>query len=170
MTEIAKALEDGRIDAAMLTPAQSRQMSSKGFWVMLDMYANNIYGPQGLLVATPAYLQQHPDSAQSLVTSLVEAAAFSLAPRNKTTVLQTIMREYHIADPAAAERGYEDLSNINRKPYAAADRLRNLQKIMAFHEPGVLSLHVEDLIEDRFVRSLDEGGVIDRIYASYGSK
>src|SRR6185295_5949726 len=44
VTEIAKALEDGRIDAAMLTPAQSRQMKSKGFPVLLDMYANNIHG------------------------------------------------------------------------------------------------------------------------------
>lgn len=170
VTEIAKALEEGRIDAAMLTPAQSRQMRSKGFSVMLDMHANNIYGPQGLLVATAPYLQQHPESAQKLATALVEAAAFSLAPRNKATVLRTIMNEYNLGDPAAAERGYEDLSNINRKPYATADRLQNLQKIMAFHEPKVLTLHVEDLIDDRFIRSLDEGGVIERLYSSYETR
>jgi ABC-type nitrate/sulfonate/bicarbonate transport system substrate-binding protein len=170
VTEIAKALEDGRIDAAMLTPAQSRQMRSKGFSVMLDMYANNIYGPQGLLVATAAYLREHPEAAQKLATALIEAAAFALAPGNKATVLLTIMKEYNLADPVAADRGYEDLSNINRKPYPIADRLRSLQKIMAFHEPKVLMLHAEELIEDRFIRSLDESGVIDRIYSSYETK
>jgi ABC-type nitrate/sulfonate/bicarbonate transport system substrate-binding protein len=170
MTEIAKALEDGAIDAAMLTPAQSRQMKAKGFSVLLDMSANNIYGPQGLLVTTPAYLQQHPNVAEKLVTSLIDAAAFSLAPRNKSAVLRTIMKEYKLSDPAAAERGYQDLSNINRKPYPTVDRLPNLQKVMAFYEPKVATLRVEELIEDRIIRSLDENGVIDRLYSSYETK
>ena len=166
-TEIAKALEDGRIDAAMLTPAQSLQLRSKGYSVMLDMYANNIFGPQGLLAVTEPYLQQHPEAAQKLATAFVEAGAFSLAPRNKPTVLRTIMKEYNLSNPAAAERGYEDLSNINRRPFPTADRLRSLQKIMAYHEPKVLNLRVEDLIDDRIIRSLDEGGVIARLYNSY---
>jgi ABC-type nitrate/sulfonate/bicarbonate transport system substrate-binding protein len=170
MTEIAKALEDGKIDAAMLTPAQSRQMRAKGFSVPLDMAANNIYGPQGLLVTTPAYLQQHPRVGEKLVTSFIDAAAFSLAPSNKSAVLRTIMKEYKLSDPTAAERGYQDLSNINRRPYPTAERLRNLQRIMAFYEPKVATLRVEDLIEDRIVRSLDESGVIDRLYSSYETK
>lgn len=168
LAEIAKALEEGRIDAAMLTPAQSRQIRSKGFEMLLDMSANDIHGPQGLLAASPIYLQQHADIAKKLVTALVEAGAFCLAPGNKETVLRRLMSEYNLNDPAAAERGYRDLRNINRKPYASADRLRNLQKIMAYYEPKVLGLHVEELIEDRFVRALDEGGVIDGLYASYG--
>jgi ABC-type nitrate/sulfonate/bicarbonate transport system substrate-binding protein len=164
VAEIAKALEDGKIDAAMLTPAQSRQMQAKGFSMLLDMYANNVDGPQGLLVTTPAYLQQHLKVAENLITALVDAAAFSVAPGNKPTVLRTIMTEYNLTDPAAAERGYEDLNNINRKPYPSADRLRALQRVMAFHEPKVLALKVEDLIDDRIVRSLDERGTIDRLY------
>ena len=31
-------------------------------------------------------------------------------------------------------------------------------------------LKVEDLIDDRFVRRLDENGFIDKLYASYGVK
>ena len=94
VADIAKALEDGRIDAAVLTPAQSRQLATKGFRVLLDMYANNIQGPQGLLVASPAYLQRHPEVVRKLATALMEAGAFSLAPSNKATVLRTIMKEY----------------------------------------------------------------------------
>jgi hypothetical protein len=41
---------------------------------------------------------------------------------------------------------------------------------MALHEPKVLDLRVEDLIEDRFVRKLDETGVIDRLYSTDGVK
>ena len=41
---------------------------------------------------------------------------------------------------------------------------------MAFHEPKVLDLKVEDVIDDRFVRKLDQSGVIDRLYTTYGVK
>lgn len=166
----AKALEDGTIDAAMLTPAISSQMKSKGFSVLLDMSSMNIYGPQIALVTTGAYLQQHPDVVEKVLTALVEAMAFSLAPTNKPTVLKTIMKEFKLTDPTAAERGYQGLRDLNRKPYPTVERLRSIQKVMALHEPKVLSVKVEDLIDDRFVRKLDENGTIDRLYNTYGVK
>ncbi len=165
-----KALEDGTIDAAMLTPGQSSQMKSKGFSVLLDMYLNNVYGPQAALVTTGAYLQQHPDVVEKVATALVEAMAFCLAPTNKPTVLKTIMKEFKLTDLAAAESGYEDLRDLNRKPYPTVERLRSIQKVMALHEPKVLDLKVEDMIDDRVVRKLDQSGVIDRLYTTYGVK
>ena len=80
------------------------------------------------------------------------------------------MNVYNLADPAAAERGYEDLYNINRKPYPTIDRLEGLQKVMALHEPKVLEVKVDALIEDRVVRKLDESGMIDRLYSAYQTK
>jgi len=41
---------------------------------------------------------------------------------------------------------------------------------MTPHYPRVGQLRVEDLIDDRFVRKLDESGFIDRLYESYGVK
>lgn len=166
----AKALEDGTIDAAILQPAQSSQMKSKGFVVLLDMYPNNVYGVQTVLATTGVYLKQHPDVVEKVVTALVEAMAFSLAPTNKPTVLKTIMKELKLTDLAAGERGYQDLRDLNRKPYPTVERLRSIQKVMALHEPKVLDLKVEDVIDDRFVRKLDENGTIDRLYNTYGVK
>ena len=167
-TMIARALEAGTIDAAVLSPAQSHQLRAKGFSVLLDLYPANIYGFQNALVVTATYLQQHPDVVEKVVTALVEAMAFSLAPTNKPTVLRTIMKLFNLTDLAAAERGYQDLADLNRKPYPSVERLRNMQRVMALHDPKVLDLRVEDLIEDRFVRKLDENGVIDRLYSTYG--
>jgi ABC-type nitrate/sulfonate/bicarbonate transport system substrate-binding protein len=170
LTQITKALEDGTIDAAMLVPAQSNQMKSKGFSVLLDMYPSNIYGVQTVLVATGVYLQQHSDVVEKVVTALVEAMAFSLGPMNQSTVLRTIMKTLDLTDAAAAERGYEDLRELNRKPYPTLERMKNIQKVMALHDPKVLSVTVQDVIDDRFVRKLDESGVMDRLYGAYGVK
>lgn len=166
----AKALEDGTIDAAVLNPAQSKEMKPKEFVILLDMYQNNVYGVQTVLASTGVYLRERPDVVEKVVTALVEAMAFSLAPTNKPTVLKTIMKELKLTDPAAGERGYQDLRDLNRKPYATAERLRSMQKVMALHDPKVLSVKVEDVIEDRFVRKLDENGTIDRLYNTYAGK
>jgi len=168
VTQVAKTLEEGRIDAGMLSPVQSDQIQSKGFSVLFDTKTANLYGAQSLPVVTGAYLQQHPDVVEKFVTALVEAMAFSLAPSNKPVILKTIMREFKLADIAAAEKGYKNLRNLNRKPYPSIASLNNVQKIVALHDPKVLNLKIEALIEDRFVRKLDESGQIDRLYSTYG--
>ena len=72
-------------------------------------------------------------------------------------------------DPAAAEEGYQAfLLAAVRKPYPSIERLRRMQAIMALHDPKVLDVRTGDLIEDRFVRKLDESGGIDRLYSTYG--
>jgi hypothetical protein len=48
--------------------------------------------------------------------------------------------------------------------------MRNMQRVMALHDPKVLSVKVEDLADDRFVRTLDDSGAIDRLYQGYGVK
>ena len=47
-------------------------------------------------------------------------------------------------------------------------RLRHLKKCKASSQ--FTTLNIEDLIEDRFVRKLDESGQLDHQYAAYGKK
>ncbi|MGH7793992.1 MAG: hypothetical protein ACREQ2_03695 [Candidatus Binatia bacterium] len=77
------------------------------------------------------------------------------------------MKHLRINDPSVAESGYQDhLLTLNRKPYPSLDGLRNAQRLMGQQNPKVAALNVEQLIEARFVRKLDESGFIDRLYAS----
>jgi len=46
--------------------------------------------------------------------------------------------------------------------------LRNVQRIMALLNPKVSSVKVEEIIDGRFIRKLDENGFIDSAYG--GSK
>lgn len=45
-----------------------------------------------------------------------------------------------------------------------------MQRIIALHSVAVLDVRLEDIVDDRLVRKLDEAGVIDRLYAAYGVK
>jgi len=167
--KMVQALEAGEIDAVMLDPAQAGQLRTKGYVVLLDMYPANVSASQNALTVTGAYVQEHPEVVEQVLTALLEGMAFSLAPSNKRIVLSTLMKHMQITDPAAAESGYESfLRNVNRKPYPSLERMRDMQRVMALHEPKVLNLRLEAMIEDRFVRKLDESGVIDRLYSTYG--
>lgn len=166
---LVQALEAGEIDAAMLDPAQSTQLQAKGFSLLLDMAPANISAVQQVLVVNGAYLREHPNVVDKVVTGLVEGIAFSLSSANKDIVLKTLMAHLKISSPAAAESGYRAfLARVNRKPYGSVAAMQNLQRVMALNDPKVLNVKVEQLIEDRFVRRLDQGGAIDRLYSAYG--
>ena len=171
LTKIAEALEAGRIDAAVLSPAQSVEFRAKAFSDLLDLYPANLSGPQFALVVTGAYLRDRPDVVEKVLIALLDGVAFSHAPANKTTVVQTLMKTFRVSDLIAAESAYQDfLQRMLRKPYPSMGSLRDMQRIIALHDAAVLNVRLEDVVDDRLVRKLDEAGVIDRLYAAYGVK
>ena len=168
---LVQALEAGEIDAAVLDPAQSTQLRAKGFALLLDMSATNIPGVQDALAVAGPFLREHPDVVEKVVAGLMEGIAFSLSPRNKEIVLKTLMARLNISSPAAAESAYQEgLARVNRTPYVSVAAAQRYQRVLGLNDPRVLNVKVEDLLEDRFVRKLDESGAIDRLYSTYGVK
>src|SRR5688572_3784171 len=163
---ISHALESGRIDAAVLDPALSRRLTSKGFSQLIDLAKTNATFPGLGLGVTRSYLEQQPMTIDKTVTALTESLVFAQQPVNKSVALKILMKHLRINDPPVAEDGYQDhLVTLNRKPYPSLDGLRNAQRLMAQQNPKVAALKVEDLVDARFVRKLDESGFIDRLYA-----
>lgn len=168
---IGQALEAGRIDAAVLDGVLARRLKGKGFSVIAELQPANIPMLNQGIVVTQDYLQRRSEVAEKVLMALVESLAFSLAPVNKPVVLGTLMKRFKIADPGVAEEGYQDyLTSVERKPYPSVEALRNIQRLMALYNPKVAAVRVEDLIETRFIRKLDEGGFIEKASAGYGMK
>ena len=168
---IGEALETGTIDAAFLDGALSRKLRRKGFSVLAELSRGNIpFINQGAIVSQ-AYLQQHPDLIEKVMTGVVEGIAFSLAANNKQNVLRIMSKYLKVKDPMVAEEGYQDyLHSVERKPYPSIEAVSNAQRIMKILNPQVGQVKAEDLIEARFIRKLDESGFIDHLYKGYGEK
>lgn len=161
---IAQALETGRIDAAVLDPALSQRLANRGFTQLVDLAKTNATFPGLGIGVTRAYLEKQPAAIEKLVAALVESLVFVQLPANKPVALKILMKHLRISDPTVAEDGYRDhLLTLNRKPYPSIDGLRNAQRLMAQQNPKVAALRVEDLVDARFVRNLDESGFIDRL-------
>jgi NitT/TauT family transport system substrate-binding protein len=164
---IGHALEAGRIDAAVLDPALSQRLTSKGFSQLVDLAKTNATFPGLGVGVTRAYLEQNPATIEKLVAAVTEGLVFVQLPANKPVVLKILMKHLRIADPSVAESGYQDhLLTLNRKPYPSLDGLRNAQRLMSQQNPKVAALKVEDLIDARYVRKLDESGFIDALYGA----
>ncbi len=163
---IGHALEAGRIDAAVLDPPLSRQLAAKGFALLVDLAQTDASFPGLGAGVMRTELERRPEAMEKLVAALTESLVFVQRPENHGAAVKILIKHLRIADPRVAEEGYRDhLATLNRKPYPSLDGLRSAQRLMAQQNPKVAALKIEDLIDARFVRRLDETGFIDRLYA-----
>jgi NitT/TauT family transport system substrate-binding protein len=168
---IGQSLEAGRIDAAVLDGVLARRLIHKGFSVIVDLTPFNIPMVNQAIVVTPDFVQKRAELAERILMVLVDSLAFTLAPKNKGVVAKTIMRRLQIDDPKVAEEGYQDLmTSIERKPFPSLEGMRNIRRLMATQNPKAANVKVEDLIDARIIRKLDENGYIDKVAAGYGLK
>lgn len=165
--DIMVALERGRIDGAVLSDAQCKQLQVKGFRRLLDLAPLNVFGAPDAVVALSGFLQE-PEQPKAILAAMIEATAFATSDRYEASALAAVKSTLRIEDDNAAKRGLHELAKtMARKPYPSLDRLRNMQRMMAKAKPGVMALRIETLLDDRFVRELDTVGYIDQTFASY---
>jgi ABC-type nitrate/sulfonate/bicarbonate transport system substrate-binding protein len=166
---IGQSLEAGRVDAAVLDGALVRRLKTKGFSVIAELQPANIPMLNQAIVVSHDYLQKRPETVEKILMTLVESLAFTLAPANRSIVIKTMMRRFHITDPAVGEEGYHDYrTSVERKPLPSLDALRNIRRLMAVHNPKVAGVKVEELVDSRLIRKLDENGYMDKVAHVYG--
>jgi ABC-type nitrate/sulfonate/bicarbonate transport system substrate-binding protein len=168
---IAQAIEAGSIDAAALDGVFSRRLKQKGFTILAEFSQANIPTIGLGLVAKNNLIRERQDALEGVLKGLSESVAFILSPKYKPVVLKTIMQHLRISDPATAEEGYQDLvMGLERRLLPSIEGLRNTQRLLKPRNSKLETIKVEELIDDRIVRRLEESGFIGRLQATYGVK
>jgi NitT/TauT family transport system substrate-binding protein len=165
----SQALESGIVDVAFVDSVYSKLLKQKGMNILAEsselkqpLVSQSTIVPRG-------FLQQYPEIAEGYLKGEIEGIAFAVAPKNKPAVLKTIMRRLRV-DASAAEEGYADmLRGIDRKPMASLEGMRNLQRLLKPRNPKIGDLKVEEIVDNRIMRKLDESGFIDRAFAAQGT-
>ena len=165
----SQALESGVVDVVFVDSVYSKLLKQKGMTILAE--SSELKQPlvsQSTIVPR-AFLQQYPEIAESYLKGEIEGIAFAVAPKNKPAVIKTLMRRLRV-DATAAEEGYSDmLRGVDRKPFASLEGMRNLQRLLRPRNPKIAELRVEDVVDNRIMRKLDESGFIDRTFATYGA-
>ena len=162
--QIFRALEQGEIDAALVSAAQSRELQAKGFTALLKDYPPDISSFGGGLVVSNGFLLNDRDVVSKVVHALLEALAMCLGGRHKAKVMQAFNAALSITDEESAA---SSLGELRRKPYPSLAPLAKMQRVISLHDPRVLSVSVADLIDDQLVRKFDEDGELDALYATH---
>lgn len=170
-TVMAQALLAGTIDAVVLDGVHSRSLQEKGMRILAEFRKVNIPITSSSSIARASVIQKKPLAIENALKALLEAHVYVLDPAHKATTLKTIQRRLKVSE-RSAEEGYKDIvARFERKPpYPSVEGLRNIQRLMKIGNPKLGELNVEELIDDRIVRKLDESGFINRLYDTYGGR
>ena len=163
--QIFRALEQGGIDGALVTAAQSRELQAKGFVALLKDYPSNISSFGGGLVVANDFLSNNRDVVSKVVHALLEALALCLGGRDKVKIMQAFQAALGITDEETAK---SSLGELRRNPYPSLAPLAKMKTVISIHDPRVLNVSVTDIIDDQFVRKFDEDGELDALYATHG--
>jgi NitT/TauT family transport system substrate-binding protein len=165
----SQALESGVVDVVFVDSVYSKLLKQKG----MNILAESSELKQSLVsqstIVPHVFLRQYPDIAEGYLKSEIEGIAFAVAPKNKPLVIKTLMRRLRV-DAVAAEEGYADmLRGVDRKPLASTEGMRNLQRLLKPRNPKIGEVKVEDVVDNRIMRKLDESGFIERTFTAQGA-
>jgi hypothetical protein len=86
-----------------------------------------------------------------------------LTAANKPATLRIIQKHLKVGE-REAEEGYKDMTiGLERKPLPSLDGLRNAQRLLKLRNPKLENIKLEELIDDRIIRRLDESGFFERV-------
>jgi ABC-type nitrate/sulfonate/bicarbonate transport system substrate-binding protein len=144
----------------------SRAIKLKGLPVLIELQHTKIPFTNSAIAVSGNFLREYPEVVESVLKGFLDAQAYIAAPANRRAVIQTMMRHMKLSDPTVLEDGYQDLLiGLEKKPYAVVEGLRNIQRMLATLNPKAIRPKVEDVIDNRIIRKLDESGYIDGLYA-----
>jgi ABC-type nitrate/sulfonate/bicarbonate transport system substrate-binding protein len=161
----AQALESGKVDAAVIDMAFSKKLEQRGFNVIGDALKTDIPFTGVDIVTTRGFINDQSPLIENMIKALLESLAYLIAPKNQGAVVELIMKKLRLKDTGTAEEGYHDaVRTMARKPYPAIEGMRNVQRLLKTQNPRVGEVNVDDLVDNRFIRKLDESGYFDRLY------
>ncbi len=159
------AIENGRADAAIVTPPMTLAARKMGFPLLLDGSKLGIPYSSDMVVVRKSYLDRHRQDMLNFMKAFIEGLHYYKA--NKEFSLRVISKYMRLKDREVLEenfRGYD----FPLKPYPFKEYFELPIKKVAQNDPRVLKEDPERFIDPSLVKELDESGFIDTLTKEYG--
>ena len=162
----AGALLSGGVAATVLAPEIAATLPPDKARLFLDLAKENVPWQHTALAVTQKIIDSDPQSVENLIKALGGGIAFMLDPANKAKAIASIADMLKMKDPKKLENAYQEaFETFRRKPYPNMEGVKFQLKLIADMKshPGVEKLKVEDVVDDRFVKKLDQSGFFDQL-------
>jgi ABC-type nitrate/sulfonate/bicarbonate transport system substrate-binding protein len=158
------ALESGNVQAAMVEPPFSLIARRMGFRTLVNLRDSDYEAPSYGVITTRAYIASHEEVVRRFLRATV--AGVHRLKTDPEGLVPLLVEEYKLDGPELAREMLAEVAQkiMPRAPYPTPRMFENTIRNLALTTPEVAQLRVEDLIEPRFIREMEEDGFIRRLY------
>jgi ABC-type nitrate/sulfonate/bicarbonate transport system substrate-binding protein len=158
------ALLEGRADAAPISPPLAMEARRAGCRVLVDFADYGLNFTLGGVATTRSLIHERPELVQRFVRAYV--AGMHRYKTDRTLVME-VQQEYSgFRDQAIAEETYDVTEpGFPRAPYPVTTGLQIVLDTMAHTDPRAARTDPATMVDDSFVRTLDETGYVARLYS-----
>ena len=109
------------------------------------------------IVTRKSFIKQHPDIVRGFVRAMAEAIV--VFKNNPEAVKEVMKNRLKIDDPAVIEETQKNYPKyMPAVPYPTRAGIAVIKNFLEKNEPGLRQLSIDDQIDNRFVRELEESG------------
>jgi NitT/TauT family transport system substrate-binding protein len=157
------AMQKGIAQFTVLTEAEKPIVDKLGFPVMLDLISLRIPFPQRAICTTAKVIKEQPDTVRRYTRAYVEAIHYFKNHKEETI---QIMRKYsRMEDRKVLEHTWSWFNeNMPAKPYPPLEGYQSVLREMSLTNPKAAIMNAQEMIDTRFVKELDDSGVIEALY------
>ena len=158
------ALKAGGVDAILIQPPLTAVARKGGLTELAALADLEIDYLGTSVITTQTLIKNREDQLRRFVRAFVEGIHFYKT--NKTASLASIARFMRLEDPEALEETYRQyaLKLTPRAPYPTVKGIKTILDELGRKDPKASAANPSDFAEPRFVRELDESGVIKTLY------
>lgn len=156
---LAQSIVARIIDGSYLTYAYASNVERQGFRILADLAKLPIAYQNYGIIARRSFVNSSPGVVERLLKALADAVAFVLEPANKASVMRSLARGLRLPRVEDALEGYEGMVTLyERRMYPTVEGIRNAIQVLGTTNEKIRSLKAEDLVDDRFVKKLEQEG------------
>jgi NitT/TauT family transport system substrate-binding protein len=158
---ILQALLASNIDAGVITFASAAMAKRAGLRSLVNTSELRVpYQGAGICTRSDR-IANSPDLIMRLVKGMIEGVVFIQEPRNKREVMAVLKKNLRLRTDEDSEMSYNSLRLVSTLDVAPdPEAWRNIQRVVSRVTPRVKELEIYQIINDSFVKNLEESGFL----------
>jgi NitT/TauT family transport system substrate-binding protein len=162
--ETAAAMVTKAIDGALVNPPLHLNLADAGFRTMANLGEMGVPYTSGSVVTTRSFVKTNPDLLRRVMRSMLEGIKIYKTDREFS--LKALEKYTRNRDQKVLAALWEEFGNgvIQRVPYADTAGFKFVLDEVAVRRPEARKMNVDELIDNRFVRELEDSGFVKTLY------
>jgi NitT/TauT family transport system substrate-binding protein len=162
-TDRLAAMATKRVEATVLNPPTMFLAQKNGLNLLADVSQLDLAFQHNGVVTTRRLIRDNPDLVRRYVRAHVEAVHRIKTDREMT--LQVVQKYMRVTDREVMDKSYDRYVPENKLPRKQYPTLAGIETVLKTIElSGGKQVKPQDIVDDQFVRQLDQSGFTDSLY------